>query len=642
MSSLSNFFTGLRSFFSPFRTPRESVGTPILKLSRLYCMLAIGAAVFISVCIYLNAWLWEEITFIQAELFRKGIYSSVLLNRFNFIFNWLGLVMLAGAIFCGFKMARQAGIDARRNTQLLQEAQQRTMEMAALYDTSQEVSSHHDLSTLLHTIALRAEKLLATAGCAVFLYEREQNDFQIAVESGVGMPVGTRLPRNAGLAARVADTLQPLIVNDYQNWPYRSRALQHLPISSTICVPMIRRGELIGVLGVHEVVPSTRTFTEADARLLFLFADNAAGAVHNARLMDAVRNSEERFRIAAECASDIVYDWDMSGDHVDFFGALFRRTWGGDEALPKTRKEYSHMVHPEDRPRVRAALKNHFKTGEPYSEEYRIIDSRGAVLTVADRATAIRNQKGIPIRLIGAVSDITERKRAEKMKSDFVSFVTHQLRTPLSGIKWMLELAEDGIDDPDEMKSCVRDARASTDRLIRLVNDLLDISRLERGKLQITLQAVDIAEITKGAIEEISPLIKERDQTLSVQIADDLPRVQAEPQLLRQAMLNLISNAMKYTPRAGSIKIAASSAGNQLRWEVTDNGIGIPKSDLGKLFEKFYRAENAVAVETEGTGLGLYLVRLIVEQFGGKVWCTSEEGVGSAFSFTLPLAVQEA
>jgi signal transduction histidine kinase len=296
------------------------------------------------------------------------------------------------------------------------------------------------------------------------------------------------------------------------------------------------------------------------------------------------------------------------------------------------------MVHPEDRERVRAALKNHLKTGAPYSEEYRIIDSRGACLTIWDRATAIRNQKGDPIRLIGVVSDITERKKAEKMKSDFVSFVSHQLRTPLSGIKWMLELAINERDNPEDMRSFVQDARASTHRLIRLVNDLLDTSRLERGKLEIALQPIDVAVLTKDVLDEISPLIQERDQILSVQIPDDLPKASAERQLLRQAILNLISNAMKYTPRGGKIRIAARREDSQVRWEVEDSGIGIPRSDLGKLFEKFYRAENAVAVETEGTGLGLYLVRLIVEQFGGKVWCTSEEGVGSTFAFTLPLA----
>jgi signal transduction histidine kinase len=173
------------------------------------------------------------------------------------------------------------------------------------------------------------------------------------------------------------------------------------------------------------------------------------------------------------------------------------------------------------------------------------------------------------------------------------------------------------------------------------VNDLLDVSRLERGILQINSHAVDLAELTRSVAGEITPLMQEKGQTISVHIGDDLNPVWADSQMLRQVVLNLISNAMKYTPREGKIEIAVRRVGNGLRWEVTDTGIGIPKSDLGKLFEKFYRAGNAHAVETEGTGLGLYLVRLIVEQFGGKVWCTSEEGVGSTFAFTLPLSVRE-
>jgi len=110
----------------------------------------------------------------------------------------------------------------------------------------------------------------------------------------------------------------------------------------------------------------------------------------------------------------------------------------------------------------------------------------------------------------------------------------------------------------------------------------------------------------------------------------------ADPQLLRQVVLNLISNAIKYTPRSGEIAIRISGVGDRVRWEIQDNGIGIPRDAQRRLFEKFYRADNVFAVETEGTGLGLYLVRLIIEQFGGRVWCDSEEGRGATFVFTLP------
>lgn len=623
----------IRISFLPrlFSNAKDSLNPPIVRLCRIYCGMAIGAALFIFLSFYAASWLWQKTAYMQAKLFHKGLSGPIYLNRLNFLANWVGLLMLVGAIVYGFKIARQASIDARRNAQLLQETQQRTMEVAALYDTLQDVTEKHELRTLLQIILERARALLAASGCAIFLFDREHDDFQIAVEVGVGMPIGTHLPRNEGLAGRVVETLEPVIINDFQNWSQRSMPLRHLPISAAVCVPMIRGGELIGVLGVHEVGETNRKFTEADARLLSLFADNAAGAVHNARLVEALQNSEERFRIAAQRASDLVYDWDLTADHVDYFGTP-------NITPPTTRREYWSLIHPEDRPRIEQALKDHFDTGKPFSEEYRIGDGSGSFASVADRATAIRNQNGIPIRLIGAVSDITERKHAEQMKSDFVSFVTHQLRTPLSGVKWMLELAIDSMDNPEDLKSFLQDARTSTERLIRLVNDLLDTSRLERGKLQLTMQNLSLAELTKEIVDELSPLTLEKEQSISIETAPDLLQVYGDAQLLRQALLNLLSNAVKYTPTGGSIQIQMGRDGDRALWSVKDNGIGIPKADMAKLFEKFYRAGNVLAVETEGTGLGLYLVRLIVERFGGKVWCESTEGVGSKFLLALPLA----
>lgn len=621
--------------------PQESSKLPILRLCRTYCVLAGGAALFILICICLNAWLWGEISLVQSEMLRRGFSSSVYLNRFNFVLNWIGLLLLAGAILYGFRIARQAHIDARKNVQFLLDAKQRTMEMAALYDTSQDVSGQHELTTLLQTILERATSLLAAAGAAIFLYDPEHEDFQIAVEMGVGMPIGTHLPLHEGLGGRVAETRAPVIVNDYQNWAGRSQSLRALPIGAIVCVPMIRGAELIGVLGVHEVAGTTRMFTDAEARLLSLFADNAAGAVHHARLLDELRSSEERFRMAAQCASDLVYDWDLQADRANFFGARYETLLAEKQTIAYTRQAFWETIHPEDREHVQAAFQKHLETGAPFSEEYRVSDGKGSYLNVSDRSVAIRNKKGKPVRLIGAVSDITERKRAEQMKSDFVSFVTHQLRTPLSGVKWMLELAMDAKDNPEEMQSFVQDARISTDRLIRLVNDLLDVSRLERGKLKVAPQYIDMEELTRSIIDELAPLLHEKQQECSIQAFQDLPKPYADVQLLRQVMLNLVSNAIKYSPAHSGIQIRMAAEPGQVRWEIKDFGIGIPKADRSKLFEKFYRAGNVLAVETEGTGLGLYLVRLIVERFGGNVWCESEEGVGSTFVFTLPLAAKE-
>lgn len=607
-----------------FRSDSASAGaspepspSPVEALCRVFCVLAVGALLSLTASAGLCALMPGG-----------GLVPA---------FGLIGLLLLAGAVYSGVRMVRQALSDSRRNSECLLEAKQRALELAALYDTSHDVSVQHELSTLLQTILERAKNLLSAAGCAIFLYDSEQNDFQIAAEVGVGMPVGSHLPMDRGPAGHVARTREPLILKDYRTWPDRSRDISKLPIKSTVLVPMMRGGELVGVLGVHELVGTSREFNEADARLLSLFADNAASAVRVARLLEAVRDSEERFRIAARCASDIVYDWDLAADSVVFFGARYDQLRAENQPVARTRQEFWDTLHPDDLQRVRRAFHSHLEAGTLFSEEYRISDGKGAYLIVSDRAMAIRNQKGKAVRLIGAVTDITERKRAEQMKTDFVSFVTHQLRTPLSGVKWMLELAMETLDNPEEMQSFVRDARISTDRLIGLVNDLLDVSRLERGSIKVARRPVDLAGLTREVVAELDPLVKDKRQRFSVLAPERLPEPRVDPQLIRQAVLNLISNAVKYTPEEGEVRVQIEAGDGGLRWEIRDTGIGIPPADMRKLFEKFYRAGNVLAVETEGTGLGLYLVRLIVERFGGRVWCESEEGVGSTFVFTLPL-----
>ncbi|HUG37068.1 MAG TPA: HAMP domain-containing sensor histidine kinase, partial [Candidatus Limnocylindrales bacterium] len=235
------------------------------------------------------------------------------------------------------------------------------------------------------------------------------------------------------------------------------------------------------------------------------------------------------------------------------------------------------------------------------------------------------------------VHDVTGEREVSQMKSDFVSFVTHQLRTPLSGIKWMLELAAEEPGVPDEAGSYIQDARSAAQRLIELVNDLLDISRLEHGRLAIAAQEIALGELTRGVLEETSLLVRDKAHRLTVTGADDVPPVTTDPQLLRQVVMNLVSNAIKYTPPGGDISIRMTRDGDRVRWSIRDSGIGVPKAAQARLFEKFYRADNVTTVETEGTGLGLYLVRLILERCGGRVWCESEESQGSTFLFTLPL-----
>ncbi len=254
------------------------------------------------------------------------------------------------------------------------------------------------------------------------------------------------------------------------------------------------------------------------------------------------------------------------------------------------------------------------------------------------QATPTHDAQGSTVGLTITFQDVTQEREVSRMKSDFVSFVTHQLRTPLSGIKWMLELTAQDGEIPEESRSYVQDAREAADRLIGLVNDMLDISRLESGKLTVALKPTSLEAVTGSVLDELAPLIAGKAHRLFIDGAGGTPPALVDPQLMRQVVLNLVSNAIKYTPAKGEITIHMGLEGDELRWAVRDSGIGIPRDAQRRLFEKFFRADNAVTLETEGTGLGLYLVRLIIERFGGRIWCESEEGEGSTFVVALPRA----
>lgn len=252
-------------------------------------------------------------------------------------------------------------------------------------------------------------------------------------------------------------------------------------------------------------------------------------------------------------------------------------------------------------------------------------------------ARAARDSAGTLTGLTFTLRDVTQDREVSRMKSEFVSFVTHQLRTPLAGIKWLLELAAESTDAQDA-RPYIQDAREVNERMVRLVNDLLDLSRLEAGTLQVDIQMTDLAALTRSVVAELEPAIRQKDHRLSVADGSDVPPVPTDPKLLRQVFSNLISNAVKYTPRGGAIRVSMRRDAGDACWSVEDTGIGIPARDIPLLFQKFYRAENALAINTEGTGLGLALARLITERLGGRIWCESEEGRGATFFCVLPLA----
>ena len=252
-------------------------------------------------------------------------------------------------------------------------------------------------------------------------------------------------------------------------------------------------------------------------------------------------------------------------------------------------------------------------------------------------APIIKNKK-----ILGVVSvfqDITERYNLEKEKDEFLSITAHQLRTPLTGIRWTIESLLDGDAGklPEEAKNYLDQLNENNQRLITLVNDLLDVSRINMGKSKEEVETVDVSNVAKEAVKALNGLAKEKRIKVTLRKkGKSVPQIKIGPKHFFQAMENLVSNAIKYTPKKGQVTVLVEANEQKVLVAVSDNGIGIPEKDQGNIFRKFFRASNAVIQETDGSGLGLSVVKSFVEEAGGRIWFESAEGKGTTFYMDFP------
>ena len=468
----------------------------------------------------------------------------------------------------------------------------------------------------------------------------------ISGRARLGFSRGDVLPAGASMAGRAVREGRPVWTSDVLAEPglvltedQRLR-LQSAGDRAILCVPLAVKAQTIGVLSLG--AGSTRAFTPEEVTLLQAFADQAAIALQNASLYAESQTQRVQLTQILESTSDGVL----------FVGPDRRVQAANQHTGELLGRPSTHLVGHDlgdvlGRECTSVSTESLLHACRDGFGAARIAEGQGADGDLEMRnegrvlhweARTTRDAAGRTVGLTITLHDVTREREIAQMKSDFVSFATHQLRTPLSGIKWLLELGMQESGVPDSATSYMRDALGASQRLIQLVNDLLDVSRLESGRMKATPQLVDLVELTRTVLADLKLQIDDKGHRLTMETDADLLEVFADPQLLRQVVLNLASNAIKYSPTGGDIGVRLSRDGGLVHWQIQDTGIGIPKESQRHLFEKFYRADNVASLETDGTGLGLYLVRLIVEQIGGRVGCESEEGHGSTFYFTAPCA----
>jgi PAS domain S-box-containing protein len=356
-----------------------------------------------------------------------------------------------------------------------------------------------------------------------------------------------------------------------------------------------------------------------------------------------LRESEEKFRDLFENASDLIQSVDINGRFVYVNRAWLQTLGYSEKEVSKLR--LADVIRKDQIPHCMELFRM-VCSGEPIEKiETVFVDRDGREIYVEGDVSA-RFNEGEFVRTRGIFRDVTEAKQAEeakreldRLKSEFISNTSHELRTPLQSIMGFTRLMLQGkVPDPETQREFLTIIDEQSARLAELINDLLDVSRMESGRFNIEKQTVSIKDVVHSAVQELDSLAHDSGITIVEDMSATLPETEADEKRVKQVMVNLLGNALKFSDSGGEIAVRADVKHDEILVQVSDSGIGIPAEALPHLFERFYQVDGSTTRSSGGSGLGLFISAQIVEAHGGRIWAESKLGEGSTFSFTLPLS----
>ena len=526
---------------------------------------------------------------------------------------------------------------------------ERSREMLALMqginDRSAAVSSvaqaildaGYDLHRMLADALQRAQSLLGLKAGSIFLASPTCRDLHVVVhfrfpqDEAVLAPAQTIHAANRGLAAQAALERQMIVVHDVEHDPLTLPALDVLRrfgIGAIAVLPLLADETVVGVLLVAG--ESGKALEAGTLDTLRVIADELAIGITNARRFSRVRADQEQFKAIITSSGDVVLSLDRQG-RVTLANAAAQRTFGFDiqDAIgqPLARATTNVALNSAVEQVVRHATHERIGFEVPLPDE--------SVLFC--NLSPITEENGQVMGWVAVMQDITRFKETERMKSDMILTASHDLRNPANLTLGALEMLGQSADNWTPAQREIHDlAMIGVRRIEALISDLLDLERVER-RVGLALRECNLIEIARAVVTEYSIPCQSKQQTLTARLPETLPSVRGDSQRLYQVMTNLVSNAVKYTPNGGSITVGLHQEDSQILFEVSDTGYGIPQAAQARIFERFYRAAGSSAIDATGTGLGLALVKTIVEQHGGRVGVTSQVGKGSTFTVSLPV-----
>jgi PAS domain S-box-containing protein len=532
-------------------------------------------------------------------------------------------------------------------------------QLEALHEITRELTASLDLDRMLYRTLTEVVTAIAGEMGAVFLVDSEVGKITLKTtvnwssDGSVGITL-TSLPSEWQLGQ--ADSL--LVLKDLR--AERTAAWVEMlttpGMRSLIVAPLVANGAFMGLLAVAS--SRLEAFNPAHVRLFRSVLSQVATAIGNAEVYQLITQQ------AQEMGQMLRHQQEESTKSQSILTSI------ADGVVVNSAEGKTIMVNPAAERILEMASEQ--LIGQDFQTLFSVFDTKGreevvAAMEVLLSASASEVHKAFQMTLeidsrvihahlapvqtqrddfLGVVTvlrDITKEVEADRAKSEFVSNVSHELRTPMTAIKGYTDLLHAGAvgsinDDQERFLGIIRN---NADRLTALINDLLDISRMETGRVRFEPRPLQIGDVIADVVNALAVPAEAKQQTLTYKVVAGLPDVIGDRDRLNQVVTNLVGNAIYYTPDGGKIQVRAYPVEGAVRVDVQDTGIGIAPDDLGHIFERFYRADDPLVQEVTGTGLGLSIARMFVEMHGGRVWVESEPDKGSTFTFVLPVPAQE-
>jgi PAS domain S-box-containing protein len=544
--------------------------------------------------------------------------------------------------------ANQASIAIGR-ARLLAEERRRVEEHKALLDTMADLSSDLELPRVLQAVLSRAVTLLGVTGGEVAIYEEQPKQLVVAASENIGKDsTGTRLELGEGAMGHVAGTREPLIIPSYHEWLGRSGQYADVTVHSVMAAPLLIGRRLVGAIATVHSDPH-RIFGPEDLRLLTMFAPQAAIAIENARLYASAQRQKQYFEELVKNSPVAIVTLDRT-QNVQSCNPAFEALFGypsaeaigrnlddlvatdatRSEAIQYTRQAFTSPVHGIGRRR-----------------------RKDGTLVDVDILAVPVIVEGDPVGLMALYHDITEllvaRRAAEaanSAKSQFLASMSHELRTPLNAIIGYSEMVQEEVEEMGQpgLASDLTKIRTAGRHLLALINDILDLSKIEAGKMELFLETFEIRTLVDEVVNTVQPLVEKNANRLVVEIPKQPGAMHADLTKVRQMLLNLLSNACKFTDHGAiTLTIAREQdealGGEAIVLRVGDEGVGMTSAQMDRLFQAFAQAEASTTSKYGGTGLGLAITKRFSQMMGGDVTVLSELGKGSTFTVRLPATV---